>query len=75
MLKGLAYTAYDSFYRESRIFTVDVGVSPAVITDETVLQDTNGNTFDLDIGRDRNTARATLGKGLAVSAFPRYVPV
>ena len=25
--------------------------------------------------RDRNTARATLGKGLAVSAFPRYVPV
>ena len=44
-----AYTAYDSFYRESRIFTVDVGVSPAVITDETVLQDTDGNTFDLDI--------------------------
>jgi len=26
-------------------------------------------------GRDRNTARATLGQGLAVSAFPRYVPV
>ena len=25
--------------------------------------------------RDRNTARATLGQGLAVSAFPRYVPV
>jgi hypothetical protein len=25
--------------------------------------------------RDRNTARATLGKGSAVSAFPRYVPV
>ena len=25
--------------------------------------------------RDRNTARATVGKGLAVSAFPRYVPV
>jgi alpha-N-arabinofuranosidase len=25
--------------------------------------------------RDRNTARATLGIGLAVSAFPRYVPV
>jgi hypothetical protein len=23
----------------------------------------------------RNTARATLGAGLAVSAFPRYVPV
>jgi hypothetical protein len=26
-------------------------------------------------GRDRDTARATLGHGLAVSAFPRYVPV
>ncbi len=27
------------------------------------------------LGRDRNTARATLGKGLSVSAFPPYVPV
>ena len=26
-------------------------------------------------GRDRNAARAALGKGLAVSAFPRDVPV
>jgi putative transposase len=26
-------------------------------------------------GRDRNTARATVGPALAVSAFPRYVPV
>jgi hypothetical protein len=26
-------------------------------------------------GWDRNTARATLGRSLAVSAFPRYVPV
>jgi hypothetical protein len=31
-----------------------------------------GFTFS---GRDRNAARATLGHGLAVSAFPRYVPV
>lgn len=29
----------------------------------------------LVIGRDRDTARATLGQGLAVSAFPRSVPV
>ena len=27
------------------------------------------------VGRDRGTARATLGNGLAVSAFPLYVPV
>ena len=26
-------------------------------------------------GRDRDTARATVGEGLAVSAFPLYVPV
>jgi PAS domain S-box-containing protein len=26
-------------------------------------------------GRDRSAARTALGKGLAVSAFPRYVPV
>ena len=26
-------------------------------------------------GRDRNTARLTLGVGLAVSAFPLFVPV
>jgi hypothetical protein len=26
-------------------------------------------------GRDRDTARAIVGQGLAVSAFPRYVPV
>jgi hypothetical protein len=29
----------------------------------------------LAVGRDRGTARATLGQGLAVSAFPLYVPV
>jgi len=29
----------------------------------------------LKYGRDRDTARATLGQGLAVSAFPQYVPV
>ena len=29
----------------------------------------------IGLGWDRNTARATLGRSLAVSAFPRYVPV
>jgi predicted transcriptional regulator len=27
------------------------------------------------LSRDRNTTRATLGRSLAVSAFPLYVPV
>ena len=32
--------------------------------------------FDVnDPRRDRTAVRATLGKGLAVSAFPLYVPV
>src|SRR5215469_4051647 len=38
-----------------------------------------GYDYNIDwtpmLGRDRGTARATLGEGLAVSAFPRYVPV
>jgi predicted peptidase len=34
----------------------------------------DGDLFFED-GRDRDTARATVGQGLAVSAFPRYVPV
>jgi hypothetical protein len=42
-----AYTVYDSFYRETRIFTLDVGGFPARITDENVLRD-GGSTVDLD---------------------------
>jgi len=34
-----------------------------------------GGNWTIPPGRDRGTARATLGEGLAVSAFPRYVPV
>jgi DDE family transposase len=42
--------------------------------------DDKSNGFQLEsslirLGWDRNTARATLGRSLAVSAFPRYVPV
>ncbi len=39
---GTAYAVYDSFYRESRIFSLDVGAEPAVITDELVLRDEAG---------------------------------
>ncbi|MGQ0593522.1 MAG: esterase-like activity of phytase family protein [Gammaproteobacteria bacterium] len=42
------YTVYDSFYRESRIFTLDIRRSPAVITDELVLR-RDGETVDLDL--------------------------
>jgi hypothetical protein len=34
-----------------------------------------GSIGEVWFGRDRGTARATLGKDLAVSAFPLYVPV
>lgn len=39
-----AYTIYDSFYRESRIFTMDVGATPAVIESELALVD-SGNVL------------------------------
>ncbi|MGH9892536.1 MAG: esterase-like activity of phytase family protein, partial [bacterium] len=42
------YTGYDSFYRESRIFTLDIRRSPAVITDELVLR-RGDETVDLDL--------------------------
>jgi len=42
------YTAYDSFYRQSRIFSLDIGNKPAVIRDELVVQ-RNGETVDLDL--------------------------
>jgi hypothetical protein len=35
----------------------------------------SGSSYSDADGRDRGTARATLGEGLAVSAFPLYVPV
>jgi DNA-binding beta-propeller fold protein YncE len=44
-----AYTAYDSFYRESRIFELDLSDFPAVIFKEIVLGDENGETVDLDV--------------------------
>jgi hypothetical protein len=50
-----AYTAYDSFYKESRIFELDMSDFPAIIIDEIILTD-NGLSVDLDI------------EGLAVSA-------
>ena len=45
----LAYTAHDSFYKQSRIFKMFVGIRPAVIYDEVVLRDGAGDTIDLDI--------------------------
>lgn len=39
---NIAYTVYDSFYGESRIFTLDIASDPAVITTETPLRDSNG---------------------------------
>jgi hypothetical protein len=41
------YTVYDSFYSESRIFAVEVSMSPALITDEIVLKD-GGQTVNKD---------------------------
>ena len=37
--------------------------------------DANSSRYWRNTDRDRNATRATLGEGLAVSAFPLYVPV
>ena len=44
----LLFTAHDSFYKESRIYTVDVGRDPAVITGQIVLMK-NGATINRDL--------------------------
>ena len=46
---GKAYTIYDSFYRKSRIFTLDVSSQPARITAETELHSATGATFNFDL--------------------------
>jgi hypothetical protein len=43
-----AYTVYDNFFTQSRIFTVDVSQTPALITSELVLRDSAGNPLNLD---------------------------
>lgn len=45
---SIAYTAYDSFFQDSRIFTIDVGQSPAVITEEIPIVK-EGEFVDLDV--------------------------
>lgn len=42
------YTVHDSYYKRSRIYTLDVGQTPAVITGETVLAK-GGATVDYDL--------------------------
>ena len=44
----LVYTIYDSRYRQSRIFGLDVYHRPALITHEIVLRTQAGRTLDLD---------------------------
>lgn len=43
------YTAHDSFYQQSRLYSVDVGQTPAVITGETVLRTAGGATVNYDV--------------------------
>ncbi|MCU0839703.1 MAG: esterase-like activity of phytase family protein, partial [Rhodospirillales bacterium] len=43
------YTAHDSFFVKSRLYTVDVGQTPAVIDGEIVLKTTSGQTVNYDV--------------------------
>jgi hypothetical protein len=44
----LVYAVHDDSYRSSSIFKLDVGKIPAVITDEIVIRDADGNDVHLD---------------------------
>jgi len=46
----LIYAVDDSYYKKNRIFTLDVGAQPAVITAETRIVDTDGVLASLPLG-------------------------
>ncbi len=51
-----------------------IGITPLI----SIIRFVDESQLGVDLtlrSRDRNTARAALGEGLAVSALPRYVPV
>ena len=54
-----AYTIYDSFYQKGRIFTLDVGSHPALITGETILHNAAGDTFNFDVEGIATRANST----------------
>ncbi len=71
-VSSLAYTVHDSFFRESRIYAMDVTRRPAIITDEIVLDD-GGSTIDLDpeglvVASDGTFWIASEGAGAAADA-------
>jgi Esterase-like activity of phytase len=66
-----AYGVYDSFYRESRIFVIDVRHEPAVITGEIVLKDGHGNPLDLDL-EGIATRASSKGKFSENNAAPAF---
>ncbi len=57
------YAVHDSFYQQSRIYTVDISATPAVIYDQTVLMK-DGETVNYDL---EGIARATDGSFWLVS--------
>lgn len=62
------YTVHDSYYQQSRIYAMNVRKRPAVITEEIVLKDNNGQTVNLDaegiaVNNDGNFWIASEGAG------------
>lgn len=63
------YTIHDSFYQQSRIYTMDIDERPAVITDELVLNDAMGKLTALNPGQVNGDGTVNLDpEGIAVSA-------
>ena len=64
-----AYTIHDSYFQKSRIYALDVGEHPAVITAEIVLKDSMGKLAAVDAGMVNGDGTVNLDpEGIATSA-------
>ncbi len=68
---NIAYTVQDSFYDSSRIFMLDITTTPAVISDEIILKDTNGALAAVDSNLVNGDTQLTVNldpEGITTSA-------
>jgi len=69
--ENIAYTVQDSFYEQSRIFAVDIAESPAIITQQILLNDAMGKLAAVDASLVNGDASQTVNldpEGIATRA-------
>ncbi|MEL7489577.1 MAG: esterase-like activity of phytase family protein [Pseudomonadota bacterium] len=70
---GGLLSVHDSFYRNTRIFTIDPGQTPASLNGEIILSDTNGLLAEEDDNLVEASGRVNLdAEGLAISVNGGY---